>query len=344
MKQRLVELDILRGLAIIGVILIHISSPISNNIGDIFSAEAISIGLDQISRFAVPVFLFLSGFGLTVSNKAEQKYLTFLRLRISKIITLYLIWSMVYFLLLKQTLNPLLFVKDFLTGGAFYHLYYVPLIVLFYILYPLLLKIGRSNVGLMLVLMISILSQIGDLFVNASYLNSTLNFLNWIFYFVLGIWMANNFSDKLKKISSKKSLIVVAFAMVVIGIYAETYFTINELGKALATTTMRPSIIVYSVLFILVVFSFKWENKLVNKTLIMLSDKSYGIYLSHALVLSAYATLYTKLGLNLESLTFLISAFLIVTVTSIVITMLLDKSIASLKTKMKREEKKVFTT
>lgn len=344
MIKRFVELDILRGLAIIGVILIHITAESMNYMEATSISESIMIGINQISRFAVPIFLFLSGFGLTISNKANQKYFTFLRIRISKIITLYLIWSILYFVLIKQSLNPFLFVKDFLTGGAHYHLYYVPLIIFFYFLYPLLLKIGKSNIGLVMVLLVSILSQIGDQVVHAPFLNNPQNVFNWVFYFVLGIWMANNFNEKLSKIRNRKSLILITFVLVLLGIYSETYLTIDEIGAAFATTTMRPSVILYSILFILFVFSFKWRNKSFNKILLVLSDKSYGMYLSHVFVLSIYTTLYSELGLDLGSMTYTISAFIIVTITSFAITVLLDKIIASIKTITKRKGKRAITT
>src|SRR5699024_12452122 len=66
MDTRYEKFDILRGFAIIGVVLIHITAPLATD-GDVFS-----IIVNQMSRFAVPVFFFLSGWGLTAAKSYEK--------------------------------------------------------------------------------------------------------------------------------------------------------------------------------------------------------------------------------------------------------------------------------
>lgn len=88
------EMDILRGLAILSVVIIHISAqPI--NAGVTGPMEVFYVILNQVTRFAVPAFLLLSGMGLTISGSGEDSYFRFLKKRLSKILPLYLfLWHL----------------------------------------------------------------------------------------------------------------------------------------------------------------------------------------------------------------------------------------------------------
>lgn len=94
MGTRRMEMDILRGLAILSVVIIHISAqPI--NAGVTGPMEVFYVILNQVTRFAVPAFLLLSGMGLTISGSGEDSYFRFLKKRLSKILPLYLfLWHL----------------------------------------------------------------------------------------------------------------------------------------------------------------------------------------------------------------------------------------------------------
>lgn len=94
MGKRYVNFDYLRGLAILAVMTIHVTAPTA--VEDVTSA----IILNQTARFGVPVFIFLSGWGLTVSNSYPRadSYFDFLKKRLSKLLPAYLVWNLVYLL------------------------------------------------------------------------------------------------------------------------------------------------------------------------------------------------------------------------------------------------------
>src|SRR5690606_26499776 len=122
---------------------------------------------------------------------------------ISKIIPLYLLWSIIYYIVSYETYS----ITDFLTGfvlGHYYHLYYVPLIIFLYLVYPILKQCAKNFLGLLIVLFITILSHVADIVTGAEIFNNSLNIFNWLFYFVFGIWFAHNFEDKIKKLREKK--------------------------------------------------------------------------------------------------------------------------------------------
>lgn len=108
--------------------------------------------------------------------------------------------------------------------------------------------------------------------------------------------------------------------------FLESYLSINKLGVGITTTLMRPSIILLSVLFVLLILSIDWKDNLFKKITIKLSNLSYGIYLSHALVLEGYRYLHIKiLGTSINSCIYVIITFIIVMLLSILLTIIMNK-------------------
>lgn len=312
MKKRYEELDVLRGMAIIGVILIHITSEL------IDAQDNLGLFINQAARFAVPVFLILSGLGLTLSNKINQGYFNFLWKQLSKIILLYFIWSVIYYTATSESYSILGFIKGFILGANYYHLYYVPIIIFLYFIYPLLLKLAKNIYGLATVLLVTVLSQLADILTGIEIFNNPLNVFNWVFYFALGIWLAHNFETKFKEIKRRKVLIAALFTTMLFLLLVESYF-LKEI------TSMRPSVILYSVLFVLLVLSVNWKNNVFKNLILKLSGLSYGIYLSHAIVLTIYEKVYKELGFSWNSMLYIIITFIVVALLSIVLTVIGDK-------------------
>ncbi len=144
----------LKGIAIVAVILLHTLSALPWSITRHQPTEELAIILDQLSRFSVPMFLFLSalGLGLKYQNRKFSTLGFYLR-RFTKILPPYILWSVAIFLLL--TLIPEWSTTGehipwnkwpavFLLGQADYQFYFIPLIIQFYLLYPLLRGLNRA--------------------------------------------------------------------------------------------------------------------------------------------------------------------------------------------------------
>lgn len=301
-RKRYKELDMLRGIAIIGVLIIHITSPMVRN------GDTIGLLFNQISRFSVPAFLVLSGLGLTLSDSLADGYVNFLRKQLTKIILAYVSWSIVYFVFSGPPYSIVSFFKGLFFGSNYYHLYYVPVIIALYVTYPIIVRFSKNSVGLLVVLFVTILSQMADGFTGLNIFNNPLNIFNWLFYFAFGIWMAIDFDKKMSEIKKRRKIILLLLFLSLIIIGLEIFYT----G---ATTTMRPSVILYSVMCILWVFSLSWNN-IKNQQLIELSKASYGIYLSHVFVLTVYEKIYVYLELNLNSVVYLMTTLVIVSLLS----------------------------
>lgn len=325
--NRYKELDMLRGIAILAVILIHISGVVITSSQIDIETETFFIIINQLSRFAVPVFLFLSGLGLTLSQKMSEGYFVFLKKQILKILPLYLLWSVVYLIAgnLGQQISPLEAIKSITSGGSYYHLYYVPLIIIFYILYPFLRGISKNNAAIILILLITVSSQWADELFSTGLLKEQRNPLNWCIYFVVGIWFAQHLEEIKEKVKARQKLIAMLYFVATAGIVCEA-FIYMKIGISLgdATTSMRPSVIIYSIIFVLFIMTLQFQNKNVTYVLNQLSKVSYGVYLSHAIILASCSVLFAKLGFRTGSVTFAIVSLVIVLSLSIIITKVVD--------------------
>lgn len=150
-KERIPQLDLFRAIAIFAVLAIHATSrTLSETLGTNLFHPFLFI--NKFSQFAVPSFVFLSGFVLfynyidrPLSGKTLGKFYS---RRLIYIIVPYVVFSCLYFILKMSSGHtwdmPLgdmtaKMWKYLWTGTAYTHLYYIMIIIQFYVLFPLVL-------------------------------------------------------------------------------------------------------------------------------------------------------------------------------------------------------------
>lgn len=127
---------------------------------DLLSADYFCTILDQFTRFTVPVFFFLSGFGLTLQFMEKPVPIgRYYRFRLMKIMAPFLLWSLLsglrhddYFAALPWSADPWgaagTFLRFLFLDGFDYQYYFLIVIFQFYLVYPFLYKLGKSKVWL----------------------------------------------------------------------------------------------------------------------------------------------------------------------------------------------------
>ena len=274
MEQRYKNFDYLRGLAIAAVVLIHVTAPTA------IAEETGGIIFNQITRFGVPVFIFLSGWGLTIAESYEKSanYLSFLKNRLVKLLPEYIIWNVIYYLyanLIEREAIPIgEFIQGLFLGTNYPHLYFVPLIVIFYIVYPLLTRLGDRLWGVGLTFVITMTSLIANPNIAEGFTQNQ-NPLNWLFYFVFGIWIAQHYETLKNKLNRFWVLILLTISTI--------FIVLEPMGLAddAVLVQTRPSVVFFSVLIILLNVVYPNWLQPFKKLLDPLSDYSYTIYLSH---------------------------------------------------------------
>lgn len=157
-------IDNLRGICMLGVIGIHIGSLAlaPNNF-------TLYLLLEILSRYSVPSFFFISGYGLACTDKgllsgSRLNYIDFMKKRLRGAGLPYLSWSLFYMLYFWLILppgfvswNPLHVAFVLFFGLGCYHLYFMVILLWFYASYPLWRQLLRiiihQNIPFMLVLL-----------------------------------------------------------------------------------------------------------------------------------------------------------------------------------------------
>ena len=142
MTDRNYAIDFIRFVAIIGVVLIHVSTAFTERvIINSFNFYLFHF-LNQFARFAIPLFFGISGFLLAARYTKIHPIVDFYKRRISKIILPYTIWVLIYYLIVFpnsiKSLQSWDFLENFFKGNASYQLYFIPAIVVLYLIFPLL--------------------------------------------------------------------------------------------------------------------------------------------------------------------------------------------------------------
>lgn len=187
----------IKGLAIIAVVLVHVLAYLPGIYHG--SWQLFFIGIDQLARFCVPAFLLISGYGLMYKYRDHThiNYLSFLKHAASKLLPLYLLWSLASILIIKSVPawsffnQPMSLWVQLLFGQADYQLYFVIVLLQFYLLFPLL---WRYRMHLSWVLLVALLAQLSyyHLFISGTSNNERFEYvfgLSWIVYFVAGMYL-----------------------------------------------------------------------------------------------------------------------------------------------------------
>ena len=294
-------LDSLRALATIGVILIHISSPLVNMtwsknmpywwVGNV---------ADSLVRFAVPVFLMLSG--ATMLGK-EYSLTDFYKKRFLRVFLPFVFWLLMYWIYRWAMLKPASRPVDvggiadwamnlFLKEGVSKHLWYIYMILFIYMILPFLgILIRKLSNNALLVLLL------GWVILTFAFRSTPMNlyswtgdygskFLGWFLhlgYVVLGFYLSRLTWEK----SGLKPMAGIVFILTVLVSAVGTYL-ISTSHKHLDLSFysyLNLNTIIQSTALFVWLKNTEISSKFVLKLQNTISNYSYGIYLVHIMVI-----------------------------------------------------------
>lgn len=267
--------DLLRIISCISVIVIHVSFgllsdvDISKNRFDYISV----VFFNTVSRFAVPIFVMLSG-AFLLSNKKNSDYHYFYKKSFIKIGIPTIIFS-ILFLLYYLFLNFIqikiglkthssLFepVIGFVTGAPYYHLWYLYTTVGLYAITPIIIRIKetitlKSYKRIAIALMF--LSIIGNISSTHLFTYDIGNIIYYLSYFIIGDIIKNEITVNKSKFKFLILLLVSIIPLLVLT-PIHYYFAIN--GMTNFTTNLiqgnfNPLIVISSILMF---YSFSYLN------------------------------------------------------------------------------------
>lgn len=237
--MRFRQMDGLRAAAALAVVMIHVSA------GQTTDAELV---WNQLSRFAVPMFLVLTGFGhagALAEGKFEPQGWTAVRRRLSRVLPPYFLWSAAYLVLEALCGTPHkhpLF--DLLTGGAYVHLYYIFILVQFVLLadffciamqrHPrrLMLCAAAATFGMQLL----IACQANGMLMFHAPLSLVRIFFGWTLFYTGGIWL---------RLHEKWQRCPLCVSVPVWLLSALGVLLTNHMFPSLSASSLRPDLLVY---------------------------------------------------------------------------------------------------
>lgn len=296
--QNISWINNLRLIAMFAVVVLHTASPLLSNftgtkVGDWLIADS----YNAIVRFAVPVFVMITG-ALLLNREYELS--DFLKKRLGRIILPFLFWSLVY-VAYQWYIEIIVFTNDpwkniklvlhQLKTGSSYHLWYVYLLIGLYLFIPVLSKFVRNATEkelsyFLVIWFITIL--IGKPYLNRLETSVDLRYFSgYIGYLVLGYYLAY------KQFQSNGVLLlpmaIVLFIACVVLITCGTYY-LQLRDRELSTffyEPIGPFVVLLSAGALLIAkYSAIKLNPTFKKLIENAGKFTFGIYLSHALILN----------------------------------------------------------
>ena len=323
-KPRLAAIEYIRGISMMGVIGIHVGSQYLDNTAANINLVAL---FEVASRFSVPIFFFISAFGLfyNLDMNAPFDYRYFLKRRFKTVLVPYLVWS-VFYLAHDGLLygvgfpDPLHLLTILFFGNAKYQLYFLVILLWFYLLMPLWIwmvrRAGAVSLTLLLIAQLafdywSSFSVSFNIFVyglpDGSWLKPffmyRLNYwvLHYIFIFVLGGWLAVHIGSFMNFMRNHRLGITVFFwgsLAALLAYYYQLIFTSGYTPMEAINTAHQlcPAGIFYTIaasVFFFTIFTYQHYLACLNPLLHQLGKHSYFAYLAHPVAI-------TYLGLVLQ--------------------------------------------
>ncbi len=285
------ELSFLNVIFCLLVIFIHISSyPLGGYEAGSIPYNIVLV-LWRLASFVVQGFVLLSGLKMFLSGK-DKPYLKMLKGKLKTIIVPYVFWYVIYYIfymiIADYPLDIRFIAKHFFLGSLAPHTYFVPLIMEFFLLYPLWKVIVRKVKPYVAIPVAIIISLLAENVLPVILYNNNITFpyndrifTTYLSYWIIGCYIGANY-ETFKAFFKKHSLLIPFILIIIVNIIF-TYINYNV--KYLIYLNVIH--FVYSVTTILYLFEVFLKVKNTNKLIQLIDNSSYTIYLCHMLFVFA---------------------------------------------------------
>ncbi len=313
------EIYVLRAIACLSVILVHISAIPVASIEATNPLIYLYILINRGAKYTTATFIFISAFIFFYRyQKGPFKTWSFLKKRFMSTLVPYFVWTIAYYLFFIHkgyySLSLSFFINNLLLANMVYHLYFILTISQFYLLFGIFRRLfNRYNSHVLLALFMAI-NLLSLRFITMPY--SDRFFTTYIFFFALGCYIAKHY-DKIRPLLLRKKTVLLFMYLSITLCEAYLFFSYYKLGKSINVHIVSLSWFAFSVISIVFLlslsnsFSYIGDHWLIRR----ISKSSFYIYLSHPLALMLSADFIDKLGIQSNSLGFIINIILVYSIT-----------------------------
>lgn len=297
------KLQLLRAFSIIAVVVIH---TIPNGYEAIF--------IRPFTNFCVAMFIFLSGY---MTNPYMENIGEFYRKRLARVLIPYILWTICYSLVFKNGISGVIY--NLLTTSVCYAFYYCFVYAEFVIITPFIAKVMNKKYSWTLILVQPVFILIVRYVLNFMHipLEHPLNdifFCSWFLYYYMGLKLKNY-----NKRANKGLWIILGILVLLQMIEGVLWYHFGSLD--MATSQSKISTMLTNVVLLIIVCGYlngrKMKDNILNKIFVEIGNCSFGIYLSHILIMTIISNkfaLYNILPIPLKTITILVVSFAFVLV------------------------------
>ncbi len=300
MKEKKLNIEVIRIIAIISTIVIHVSNIYMRSFPKISNVSFFgSVFFNSLARICVPLFFMISGALLIKGEYDRSKY--FKRLR--KFILILIFWSVLYFIINILRGGSSNIIKAicwtfFDTSYTSKHLWFMYAIIGLYIALPFIqamcknLTKEQENLFIILWLVISglsgiylpIMRAIAGNNIDIIYPVPIINGAYYLGYFVCGHIVYERIKD-IKANKKYNTLCIISYIVSMLIIAITTYILSINSNKLNGTMLWYRSILIiiesFSIFILIIINGHKFKSNKINS----ISSLSFGVYLFHAIIL-----------------------------------------------------------
>ncbi len=284
-KDKLYELDYMRFIACLAVMIVHITATgVTGYIHGSFP-HLVTLLVNKSLKFTTPIFIFLSGVTSFYSYRQKEfKYFSFLKRRLAKVLVAYLLWCVIYYEAYIKigyyTWDINFFITSILQGTMSYHLYFVIIIVQMYIVGPALYHLLKTTDKKIPILLVAAVITL----LSAEFIRFELSdrlFLKYVVFYMLGIYVTLERELFLSFVERHKTHVIAGYLITGLAYTVASYYDMSISTYVWFFFSASSVFFVYYVGLVMKKVFSKYYGFIK-----LFGQSSYYIYLMHPLVLT----------------------------------------------------------
>lgn len=322
-----VSSDFLRLLSIVAVLVIHATSAGEWRFQQehaLFSEAFVGVLLNQIARFCVPIFVILSGYGLTLKyNRLLEKgaikldfgfVWQFFKDRAARIGLPFLVWTVVLLFIFNKfvaygiDLGNFLYLNSSVLGkylcleGIDYHFYFFIIIIECYLIFPAIFRCKSYTLWFALLLMQIFFTSPSHIWLQQLGLHRpdfpSSFIIYWLFYFYTGILLAHHQKQIKDFIMARSSIWFITGFLAGLALVLFEYFfwSYRQNDPGNYNHFHRQVVIFYSLVVLLFFIRFDagiervlTSSDATGKAITLAAELSFSVYIFHTMILRVLA-------------------------------------------------------